>query len=704
MLTISIFTIGLTAVGRSKLSVSPRLVIELDCSANPIDGAHTSLVSARDALRREPTPRSAATILVRGRCSIPPGGFTLEAADANVLWSGVVGTGASITGGVSIPTAALKAVTDPHILAQLPAAARSRVRAVDLVNVTAEELGTLQPHAYPGGNAQIDFFKFTPTAAELFWDAAPLQRARYPNSPDQLMIPQNSLRVMEHKLTSGSGNETIIIGCPSSADAWCSASTLAARLRAWGTELAQGRDLWAHGEWTSTGWADTHKRIVAVDAAAGSITTTASPLSGNEGKSRGGGWLRVYNSLHELDAPGEYLLVASSSSSSSSSAPQLLVYPPMDVGTIVLSIGTSDAILRVSNTSNVRFTGIDIENGRAWGAVFNDCTRCGIANANVRNFGINAVNVTGGINFSLHRVNISGTGQGGAILTGGDRQTLTRGNHSATKCVFHDFARILNKYTPAICLCGVGHTLAESVVRDGPHFGMLLTGNDHLIRGNHFHTLVQAGADAGAIYSGRDWTYRGQVIEGNVFENISSFLCHPGGNENCHGQPPRALHSDDGMSGWTIRNNTFVNCTKVWNAYASRDMIFVDNMIAHINVKETSDKQHDAIHLDVMKASCAKPHISSQYKFLHRVPYNKAPYTKYPHLANILSDSPCEPKYWNLSSNVYCDITADAFGDAPLIGGDFDPKTFGVFEGNVNSSACARGAWRSWQRGRPTSY
>ena len=50
---------------------------------------------------------------------------------------------------------------------------------------------------------------------------------------------------------------------------------------------------------------------------------------------------------------------------------------------------------------------------------------------------------------------------------------------------------------------------------------MLLTGNDHTIRGNHFHGLVYGGADAGAIYSGRDWTYRGQMIEHNLFENIS---------------------------------------------------------------------------------------------------------------------------------------------------------------------------------------
>ena len=127
---------------------------------------------------------------------------------------------------------------------------------------------------------------------------------------------------------------------------------------------------------------------------------------------------------------------------------------------------------------------------------------------------------------------------------------LEAANHTATGCDVRAFARLLHKYTPAVCLCGVGNRLVGSTVHDGPHFGMLLTGNDHTIEDNHFHTLVQAGADAGAIYSGRDWTYRGQMIRRNVFENITSYLCHPGGCSNCAHQPPRALHSDDGMSGW----------------------------------------------------------------------------------------------------------------------------------------------------------
>ena len=122
------------------------------------------------------------------------------------------------------------------------------------------------------------------------------------------------------------------------------------------------------------------------------------------------------------------------------------------------------------------------------------------------NFGINGVNVTGGHNFLLDSTEVTGTGQGGVIFAGGDRQTLSRGNHTITNCHLHDFARIMQKYTPGVCLTGVGHTVVGSTINNGAHFGTLLTGNDHTIRANHFHNLVYGGADAGAIYSGRDWT------------------------------------------------------------------------------------------------------------------------------------------------------------------------------------------------------
>ena len=54
-----------------------------------------------------------------------------------------------------------------------------------LCKLSRDDLGALGPHHYPGGDAQINFFKFLPSgAAELFWDGAAMHRARYPNEDE----------------------------------------------------------------------------------------------------------------------------------------------------------------------------------------------------------------------------------------------------------------------------------------------------------------------------------------------------------------------------------------------------------------------------------------------------------------------------------------------------------------------------------------
>jgi hypothetical protein len=173
----------------------------------------------------------------------------------------------------------------------------------------------------------------------------------------------------------------------------------------------------------------------------------------------------------------------------------LLVYPPdsalgQRVGHgPVLSMAQAP-VLHVHDTAGVSFSGIDIEYGRSWGAVIDNCSDCQISDCRIANFGINGVNVTGGSGFKLLNVEVTGTGQGGVILEGGDRQTLRPGNHSVVNCTIHRFARIMQKYCPGVCLTGVGHSMLNSSLFDGAHFGMLLTGNDHTIRSNHFYNLV----------------------------------------------------------------------------------------------------------------------------------------------------------------------------------------------------------------------
>lgn len=116
-----------------------------------------------------------------------------------------------ISGGRTLPASSLTAVTDPKLLRMIPPTVHSMVRQVNLsaLGFTTEDIGELGPHHYPGGNAQIDFFKFLPSgAAELFWNGVPYHRARFPNEDDdQLLIPQNSVLIEAVKQGTSPGHE-----------------------------------------------------------------------------------------------------------------------------------------------------------------------------------------------------------------------------------------------------------------------------------------------------------------------------------------------------------------------------------------------------------------------------------------------------------------------------------------------------------------
>jgi hypothetical protein len=240
------------------------------CSEDTGEGEFPTIHAARDALRLHRGSAAAAAaapapavVDVRGRCG---GGIDLGALDAGTSWVGARhgGERAVISGGLPLPggSGSFTPVRDPAVLKHLPASARGSVRQLNLtaMGLTPADIGKLGPHWYPGGNAQIDFYKFLPVgAAELFVGGRPLHRARWPNcDDDQLLIPQNSMKI-EHVDRAAGGLEANRIELPGSGG---SPAVTALRLANWAAEVADGRALWAHGEWSGNGWSDTHKPVI----------------------------------------------------------------------------------------------------------------------------------------------------------------------------------------------------------------------------------------------------------------------------------------------------------------------------------------------------------------------------------------------------------------------------------------------------------
>ena len=99
---------------------------------------------------------------------------------------------------------------------------------------------------------------------------------------------------------------------------------------------------------------------------------------------------------------------------------------------------------------------------------------------------------------------------------------------------------------PAVLLSGVGLRAAHNLIHDHPHCAILFGGNEHSIEFNEIHHIALETGDVGAIYTGRDWTYRGNRIRHN-------FIHHTGGV----GMGSMGVYMDDCVSGTEVFGNVF---------------------------------------------------------------------------------------------------------------------------------------------------
>jgi hypothetical protein len=245
----------------------------------------------------------------------------------------------------------------------------------------------------------------------------------------------------------------------------------------------------------------------------------------------------------------------------------------------------------------------------------------------IRNSGGYAVRVDGGANHAVISCDIYGMGEGGISLSGGDRKTLTPSNHLAENNHIHHYARWHRMYRPAIALNGVGNKARHNFIHDAPHQAIAFSGNEHLIEFNCIERVCLESNDAGAIYSGRDWTWRGTVIRFNLFRDITGFQ-----NKGCMG-----VYLDDMLCGTTVFGNIFVRVTRAAFIGGGRDNIVENNIFVDCE---------PAVHVDARAMGWASYHVgTTMMERLKAVPYQQPPWSeRYPQLVNILDDEPAAPK------------------------------------------------------------
>lgn len=506
----------------SYLTLSHALDLHVDC-LNPashlptLSSAQSALSSLFNAYDSKALPRPEVRVYVTSPCSAPPQPFT-SLHSGHVTWlPSPPSTTLEITGGRPITYDLFSPVTDPNILSQLPLISHPYVLQL---NLTANSLdpgpapisgrkcrsyaeGLPQPHSggMPGGEIN------SPTGMEFFFQndvgvVTPLTLAAYPNQP----APPSGWSHVLHSTTQGPFNRTM----------GPDLGTLA-RAQAWIRQFQEDpNSIYVH-EYNRLGWADMHWVLEGLTA--NNLTFGGcGNMSVGEHYVQTGNYFYTYNVAAELDREGEYYINRTS---------QMLYawLPPRGGGGDPVAGYVSlleTPLLPLDSVEGHTFVNISLRFGRGVGLSCTNCTRVSVSGGEVAYVGLMGVNVSEGVGVSLASLSVHDTGNGGVYLYGGDRVTLTPGNHTLSGATITRYNRYTHCYTPGVVFGGVGNTVSGATIFDAPHQAVYLSGNDHTLEDCDVSLVTKITADSGAFYSGRDVTYRGNKIHRCAWHDINS--------------------------------------------------------------------------------------------------------------------------------------------------------------------------------------
>ncbi len=498
--------------------------------------------------------------------------------NAPVCWRGRDGETVRLLSGVLLQDFHL--VDDEQALQRLPESARGRVWQTDL-----------------GAAGVTDFGDPVAGGLELFFNSEPLTLARWPNEGFSRIAGLVGGDPVDVRGTKGDKKGNLYVR--------------GTRHLAW----LQEADPWVHGYWFWD-WADERHRVTRIDAEYG-VLELAEPA--HRYGYRTGQWFYAYNLLCELDTPGEWYLDRSSGI--------LYLWPPADMDGAEIAVSVGERAICIDNSQHLTLQNLTFEYTRGDAVQIRDAEQVTLDDCTFRNLGGWGIDVSGGRNVCIQHCHIHGTGNGGIRLDGGDRPTLTPSDHTAQDNHIHEYGRVNRMYQPAVQISGVGQHVLHNHIHHAPHMAIQFAGNDHLIAHNDIHHVCQESNDAGAIYSGRDWTWRGTVIRHNLLWEITGFE-----DRGCVG-----VYLDDMLCGTQVTGNLFYRVTRAAMIGGGRDVLVQDNLFVDCD---------PSIHVDARAMNWASYHVETTMRErLEQMPITTPVWSeRYPELLTIWDEEAAAPK------------------------------------------------------------
>lgn len=462
---------------------------------------------------------------------------------APIVWKSYPGEIAYLIGGLVVTN--FQSVTNAATLARLTDSAKTNVQQANLTAQGITNLGTLISHGcwhtnYNSANSS------TLWQSELLFQDQAMQLARWPNGAWLQTVTNSVITNLNNYNAFGyTGTNP--------------------------TNWSDRTDIWAHGYWYYD-WADSLEHVDTIDTSNKVVTLT---VPGVNSWIATGRHFYFFNILEELDSAGEYYIDRTNG--------MLYFWPPstMTNGSCIVSTVSSNIVV-LTGVSNVTFSGIRFEAAKLSLVNINGGQSNTVSNCSFRGGSADGVKIIFSSGTKVVSCVLSDLGELGVWIYGsGDRTNLVSGNNSITYNTISNISRLARANKPAI---GLSHTyyqasenvcgcyIAHNLIHDIPHQAIGFEGNDHLIEYNEFYNICNETADAGVIYAGYNWTYRGNVIRYNYFHD-------------CHTKSPatdftgvNGVYGDQFMSGLFIYGNVFAAVDHGVLLGGGRDNIIQNNI------------------------------------------------------------------------------------------------------------------------------
>lgn len=224
-----------------------------------------------------------------------------------------------------------------------------------------------------------------------------------------------------------------------------------------------------------------------------------------------------FNMIEELDYPGEFFIDRAKG--------VLYFYPPdsLDHSSDIRISQSSVKFMELNGTDYVHFVDIHFEGTRNSAIQLNNgASHNRFLSCEISGIGLDGIRASGSGN-QVRDTWLHDIGANGIYLDGGSQSSLSPARNLVENCKIHDFSQERRAYNPGLNLFGTGQVVRHSEIFNGPHMGINIKGNNHLLEYNDVHRTPQEYSDMLGIYfnTGKFPLQRGTIIRRNCFHDVN---------------------------------------------------------------------------------------------------------------------------------------------------------------------------------------